>query len=136
MDNFGIDITGEGRKIFTQAMEIAFSQHPHALGYRIDGSRLIFLWVASRYTAGNNSSNALDPAVVAFPFKMDASGAAEFANRWLAEQDYGEEPDHDGSNGRGFRVFNEGWGHVKLMSGATEHYAIVAVEPAWAVYGK
>jgi hypothetical protein len=68
---------------------------------------------------------------VALPFTLDAAGAADFASRWLAEVDYGNEPDHDGDNGKGWTVYNEAWGHVD------GHYsAIIAIAPTWAMYGK
>lgn len=127
MDNFAIDITAEGQKILLKAFEIAFSQFSSTRAYRIDGNRLIFVWGAVK--------DRRDPALVEFPFKMDAPGAADFAGRWLAEQDYGEEPDIDGSNHRGYRVFNEE-GRVKLIDGTTEDFAVVAVEPVWAIYSK
>jgi hypothetical protein len=67
----------------------------------------------------------------ALPFTLDAAGAADFAARWLAEADYGKQPDHDGDNGRGWRLYNESWGHVD------GHFsAIIAVAPNWAMYGK
>ena len=39
--------------------------------------------------------------------------------------------DHDGSNGPGWRVYCEDWGHV-----ATYSAAICAVKPVWLWYGK
>lgn len=68
---------------------------------------------------------------IALPFTLDAVGIADFAARWLAEVDYGKQPDHDGDNGRGWRVYVEGWGHIDSHWGA-----IVAVAPRWAMYGK
>lgn len=68
---------------------------------------------------------------IALPFKLDAEGAADFARRWLAEADYGKQPDHDGDNGRGWRLYVEGWGHVD-----GHRNAIIAISPAWAMYGK
>lgn len=65
------------------------------------------------------------------PCGMDFNLAAEFAWNWLDAQDYGEEPDHDGSNHKGFILFNDAWGHV-----GGDHYAIVAIGKAWAMAGK
>lgn len=62
---------------------------------------------------------------------LGAREAAEYAKRWLDKVNYGPEPDIDGSCEKGFRVFTEAWGHV-----AGRHYCIVAVQPAWAMYGK
>lgn len=82
--------------------------------------RLIFYWTKTDR-----------PDFVAFPFTLDAEGAADFASRWLAEEDYGRQPDHDGDNGKGWRLYCEGWGHVD-----SEYQAFVAVSPRWAMYGK
>lgn len=122
MDNFQIDITAQGKPTLETALRIAFEHnHGPAKGYRIDPEKgLIFLWVVESR-----------PGVVPFPFAMDAVGAADFAWRWLAEQDYGPEPDHDGDNGKGWRVYCEFWGHV-----GGDWRAICAVQPAWAMYGK
>ncbi len=147
MDNFRVDITSEGD--LAPAMALAFSGHRHATGYAVREPvvgarwpddecakhphlwrswkteprprRLVFYW--------SNSERRAD--IVALPFKLDAVGAADFARRWLAEEDFGNEPDHDGDNGKGWRIYNEGWGHVD-----GDWSAFVAVAPAWAMYGK
>jgi hypothetical protein len=66
------------------------------------------------------------------PFKMDKQGLCDFAWAWLQKgADYGSRPDTDGDSERGWRVYNEGWGHV-----SGNCYAIVAIQPFWFVYGK
>lgn len=65
------------------------------------------------------------------PFKMDFKAASDFAWNWLQQTDYGEEPDHDGSNGRGWTIFNGDWGHVFHA-----WQGIIAIRPEWAMYGK
>jgi hypothetical protein len=65
------------------------------------------------------------------PSGMDSALAADFAWSWLVEQDYGSQPDHDGSNHRGFILFNDAWGHV-----GGDSYAIIAIGSAWAMAGK
>lgn len=70
-------------------------------------------------------------SMVKFPCNIDCETATEFAWKWLQEQEYGDEPDHDGSNSKGFVVFNESWGHV-----GHSHGAICAIGPAWAMHGK
>lgn len=120
-DNFHIDITSSGDLL--PAMKIAFegAAGGKAEAYLIDPEKgLVLLWHADRQ-AGETK----------FPFKMDAEGAADFARRWLAEQDYGRQPDHDGDNGKGWRLYNEAWSHVGGYS-----YGFVAVKPAWIMYGK
>lgn len=122
MDNFHLDITSEGD--LATPMGIAFGRLNTAEAYLIDPKKglIFFKWVPS---------NSPPDGLVKLPFKLDAAGAADFAKRWLAEQDYGNEPDHDGDNGRGWRLYNEAWGMIGALSGS-----IIAVKPAWAMYGK
>ena len=122
VDNFHIDIMSEGDLV--EPMKIAFrgAAGSRAEAYVVDPKLgLIFFW----------SANDGPKDIAKLPFKLDATAAADFAKRWLAEQDYGNEPDHDGDNGRGWRLYNESWGRV---GGHT--YSFVAVKPAWAMYGK
>lgn len=137
MDNFKLDIVAEGDKLLASAMDIAFRGGGHSTathyairdaepaveeGYRkapAKKKRLVFMWVEG----GDDA--------IKLPFKLDAAGAADFARRWLAEADYGREPDHDGDNGKGWRLYNEGWGHVD-----GEYQGFIAVTPQWAMYGK
>jgi hypothetical protein len=74
--------------------------------------------------------NAPKPDMVAMPFLLDAEAAYDFARRWLAQAEYPRQPDHDGDNERGWRIYNEDWGHVDGDD------AIIAVSPVWAMYGK
>jgi hypothetical protein len=125
MDNFRIDITALGDNVLAAAIALAFGDRK-AIGYMVSNNnalvaRLVFLWSMSEKREG----------MIPLPFKMAAPQAAEFARAWLAEADYGQQPDHDGDNSRGWRVFNEAWGHVDGLWGA-----IVAVQPAWAMHGK
>ena len=57
--------------------------------------------------------------------------AADFAAGWLGHANYGNAPDHDGDNGKGWRLYCEGCGYVD-----NDHYAFAAVQPVWAMYGK
>lgn len=121
MDNFRIDIISEGLETLKLGMKIAFEKGGStAVAYRINpAGALVFGWHLSM-----NSGTPL-------PVGMDADAAAALAFSWLHEQNYGKQPDHDGDNEPGWRLYNEGWGHVDGDS-----YAIVAVCPAWAMHGK
>lgn len=140
MDNFRIDITAEGRPSLVKAIEIAFAHNAPGgkvesyelttlesdvytgIPESLDGARaLVFRW--SKEDGRKNS--------VPLPFKLDAAGAADWAERWLGEADFGRQPDHDGHNKKGWRVFTGNWGHV-----GSDHYAVCAVIPSWAMYGK
>lgn len=95
-----------------------------ALGYDIHGGskvvRLVFYWAIP------------ESSIKPFPFKAGADFLTQFVEEWLPTVDPGPEPDHDGSNQRGFRIFNnEDWAYV-----GSDHYAFLAVEPAWLMYGK
>lgn len=129
MDNFHINVVAKGRELLGKTLEIAFSEWPRgAAGYRIDkAAGLIFLW--------HVDPRPQDEGAVPFPFMMDPSGAADFAARWLATADYGQEPDHDGDNTKGWRVFLGGFGRVHTSTGEEDH-AVCAVQPAWAMHGK
>lgn len=124
MDNFRIDITSEGQASLLQALGICFAQHRAATHYVVREAeppkprRLVFMWTEAK-------------DAVALPFKLDVEGAADFARRWLDEQDFGRQPDHDGDNGKGWRLYNEAWGHVD-----NQYQGWIAVAPAWAMYGK
>lgn len=123
-DNFHIDIAHEGD--LKPAMRIAFAGAAggKAEGYAIDPDKgLVFFWAIPRPE---------DPRIVPLPFKLDADGAADFAERWLSEQSYGKQPDHDGDNGRGWRIYNEAWAQVQPYG----PYGFVAVKPCWMMYGK
>lgn len=120
MDGIHIDLTSRGSSALATAMTLL--NHKHAVGYLVSPEKgLVFFWYEDRSA----------PGYTALPFKMDHAGMADFAFRWLAEADYGREPDHDGDNERGWRLYTEGWGRIGSWDGS-----FVAVKPAWAMFGK
>lgn len=127
MDNFKIDVTSEGAENFKLAMRLAFLGKSRHSGYSathyadLGEKGLAFYWTDC-------------PGALKLPCKLDAEGAADLALRWMAECPDEKRQgwcDHDGSNGHGFRVYNDDWGHV---AGAWQ--GICAVQPVWAWYGK
>lgn len=121
MDNFHIDVTSEGAEGLLFALRIAFRGRK-ARGYRVvEGKGLVF------FSEGNKSDYS------ELPFQMEHNIAADFVWQWLKEADYGKEPNHDGDNGKGWRVYVDSWGRVSNVGGG---YSICAVAPAWAMYGK
>ena len=146
MDNRKLDVTSEGEQALGMAVRLAWAGKPggKATHYKIvklkekvkyfgnptdwhdselvnaeDGtSTLILLW--------HEEADALP-----LPYPLEVDEAVTFISGWLKKVERVEEPDHDGSNGLGWRVFTENWGHV-----AGHHYAIVGVQPEWAMYGK
>lgn len=125
-DNFHIDMTGVSIEL---ALKVAFSGKKQAVGWAefpanpkllvdLTQKRLVLFWYK-------------DESMTSFPAPLDEAGVFSLVNSWLSAQDYGPQPDHDGDNGKGCRVYNEAWGHV-----ASKHGAFVAIEPAWLMYGK
>lgn len=131
MDNFKVDITSIGEDLLIAAMQFVFKGSgpmSSACGYAIRQPthgkplRIVFYHVVPTH---RDDFRAL-------PFKLDAEGAADFALRWLnGAAEYGAEPDHDGDNEKGWRLYNEDWGHVD-----GDWQALIAVAPNWAMYGK
>lgn len=121
-DNRKLVIENEGRVLFEYGMRIAFGEGEHkARHYAItEKDGLILMW-------GEDTALKSQP----LPYPMTAEVAIPFAWSWLEQADYGQQPDHDGSNGKGWTLHRDGWGHV-----AGSFYAIVGIKPTWAMYGK
>lgn len=114
---FRFDITGE--RNIEGVIALAFSEHKKAHGWLEKDGVLYFYWYAN------------DPGVQAFPVSIGHEAATAMIKDWLEVQNYGTAPDTDGSTGRGWRVYNEHWGHVN-----ESFYGFVAVAPHWIIYGK
>jgi hypothetical protein len=121
-DNFHFDITGAPLE---EALAIAFlgAAGGVAAAWRAeqgDGTpRLILAW--------SDQAEGFQP----LPAAIDAAGAAPLIVKWLRDQDYGPEPDIDGSVAKGWRVYCDSWGKVDGHA-----YSFVAIEPVWNLYGK
>lgn len=163
MDNQQIDVTSEGQDGIVHALEIIWDSA--APGGKATHYKIVKLAKRTRYYArqdaifpsnidgleGYHAHHFSDlqadesgvQTLILFwhdekgaqklPFSLNCKQAAKFIADWLSSPDcdWGGQPDHDGDNGRGFRIFTESWGHV-----AGHSYAIVAAQPAWAMYGK
>lgn len=127
MDNFQLDVRSCVKRHFEEALQIAFDAAPgqKATHYKITKKHgFILYW-------GGNGAKDITP----FPYEMSCKEAIPFIWGWLQKVDYEdyEKPYDDGDvqNEKGFRIFNEMWGHVDSNS-----YAFVAIKPAWAWLGK
>ncbi|SEN68142.1 hypothetical protein [Nitrosomonas marina] len=140
MDNRKIDITSEGFDDLHLAMQLIWRNAPGGTAklFRIDKFRppenpynhiekaedgtptMILYWT-------NEGVNDALP----LPCPMDLDGSVEVVKSWLKQVDYNDDHDIDGSVKKGWRVFTEQWGHV-----AGSAYAICAIQPVWALYGK
>jgi len=141
VDNFKIDVVSKGKETLKLALDIALHHEVHVTHYvviehKIDVNEwdkqdkkrttLVLFW---------SNDESFKPKPSPLPFKMKGEALMSFVWSWLEdtfENDaLGNEPDHDGSNSKGWRIFNETWGHV-----AGSHYGVVGVQPVWAMHGK
>jgi len=123
MDNFKVDVVWEGETTFRTLLAMVLNRRIGKKGkfeyYEIDETYgLVLYWTESK--------NA-----VKLPYPMDLSAIVDFAWNWLKSADYGRQPDHDGDNGKGWRIYTESWGQVK-----SDWATICAIQPVWAMYGK
>lgn len=118
-DNFHFDITGAP---LDECLRIALQGAPggkvQGWGLDTEKNRLLLYW---------NTDEAGTP----FPAPLDLDGVVEVVTTWLREVNYGPQPDHDGHNTRGWRVYNESWSRIGHDWGA-----FAAVEPSWLMHGK
>jgi hypothetical protein len=146
MDNRTLDIVSEGSEALAMALKLAW---PSAPGGKATHYKMLTLVEKVEYYGQPATHHVKTlkedpkgvPTLILFwsaerdstplPYPMPLDQAITFVQGWLKQTDYGEEPDHDGNNHKGWRVFTESWG---LVMG--HHYTIVAVQPEWAMYGK
>lgn len=84
---------------------------------------MILLW----HEESCNGSTAIP-----LPYTLTAEQAVDFLWNFISNCEYPPEPDHDGSNGKGFVVTTGNfWGHIEGF-----HYSTVMVQPDWQMYGK
>lgn len=121
-NDFRFDITSDQN--LEDILKIAFSRQSKAEVWRVDGKRLIIGWY-------NENTYHRDSPWNAFMSPMKSEELVPMVISWLKSQDYGREPDTDGSNRKGFHVYNEAWGHI-----GGDPYAFIAIEPEWITYGK
>jgi hypothetical protein len=118
MDNRQINLQLCEKKEFEIAMRLAVNEHK-TIGYRIEKGILVLYWANS-------------PKAQILPYEMDVLEITNFAWGWLEKnQPDTKKPDFDGDAVKGFRIYNESWGHV-----FDEWQAYIAIQPIWALYGK
>lgn len=146
MDNRTIDLVSEGDKDLEMALTIIWNNCP---GGKATHYKIMKLKRHTQYYGEPKSSHYSEikedpegmPTLIllwheekgaqALPYSLELEEAIHFVKGWLKRVEYDEEPDHDGDNEKGWRVFTEKWGHV-----AGHHYAIVGIQPQWASYSK
>lgn len=150
MDNRTIDVTSEGCEGLELALRLIWPSAPggkatHFKRMRLKRRTQYFPKpnseeIGSHYTQSIEAEDGTPTLVLLWheengaselPYPMTLEDVVPFVEGWLKAANYGTQPDHDGDNGKGWRVFTEGWGHV-----ADHRYAIVGIQPVWAMYGK
>lgn len=147
MDNRSINVVAEGDEALRLAITLAWgkSANQRATHYRFmlvePKTRYYGNPTVDTHTTDYAESPTGKPTLVilwhdengavALPYPMNLEQTIEFIRGWLAQVERGREPSHDGDNGKGFRTFQDFWGHV-----AGYHCAIIGVQPEWAMYGK
>lgn len=138
MDNRIFNVNGKGDEFLLKTLELAFLQQGGYTAARARGwsftkkHGLILHWHVSEPRSSANE-------VHRFPGELTAVQCLPFVSAWLESPeaktvetlDQDSDYDHDGSNGRGWRVFCEAWGHVN-----NDSYAFIAIKPAYMWYGK
>lgn len=101
------------------SLQIAFSGHKTAWGYKSDKDKLVFCWTA-------------DDTFIPFVTPIGWEQAVDIVKGWCKDvADYGTEPDNDGHSSKSWRIYCDYWGHVDR-----NWKAFAAVEPYWAEFGK
>ena len=145
MDNKQIDIISEGNDDLKSTLKLIWGDSKtKVIQYMYTRLKTETSYfgdpVDSHYTSSQISAKGV-PILILFkwdatnamklPYPMDLDDSFSFIKGWLKNVDYGQEPDHDGTNNHGWRVFTERWGNVAGYSSA-----MVGIQPAWAMYGK
>ena len=121
-DDFPIlNVSGSYIERLVTVLELAPYQYARA--YFASDEKLVFFW----------SAEQLPPHAHLLPGKANAELMASLVKSWLNETaKYPEEPNHDGSNTKGWRVYCDSWGMVEGFG----HYSFVAIVPHWIMHGK
>lgn len=144
MDNFSIDLCSDSDEHLRMGIRIAFEQNApggKATHYAIlqDNHEMVLFWHESAmgqklYAEDTHRSyvrTELKGDVVPLPFPLDANAAYGFVSEWLKVAQFDKNPWHDASDGPGFRLFTDYWGHVY-----GSHYGIVGIRAERALFGK
>lgn len=127
MDNRSIDVIAEGDEGIEYAVKLITHQKHYKLiatHYKITILNNITTLILYRF----NDDNA---QTLSLPFELDTENMITFIRQWLNKVEYPGQPDHDGDNAKGWRIFTDAWGHVDHS-----YCAIIGIQPKWAMYGK
>ncbi len=129
MDNFKVDVTARGSDVLSHTIELALCGHFHAASFTEvtvgDHKMLVLHWY---YREGSGQTK--------FPYPFKLEQLLPFITGWLENQDYGSEPDLDGSCSKGWSLFtNIPYEQRKTINQAWD-CVLFAVRPEWAEHHK
>lgn len=158
MDNFFLDVIGEGDKQLKTALSLALRDHlattvsiapcvhdivyhyqdgndepiSHTMKIQID--RMIGVDTMFVFWGKCNEirlPHDFGGEMTGLPFELDEEALFYFVKGWLTKAKIPPAPRFDGSVERGWRVFTD-------QSGGILHspYGLMAIQPAWALFGK
>ena len=158
MDNFNVNVTGEGEEMLRKVFALFDKSSGHfthrITGYEVlpalpepvpptTGSDLeilrdravLILFDHERQIGAGAGSNPLFQSAAGYtplPCPIPVLKAVDLALEWLSVQDYGEdEGDGDVDYKKGWHVYTDFWGHVHGRDSA-----LLGITPTWALYGK
>ena len=127
-DNRIFNVNGEGDEMLLDTLKLIFKQegdNTTAKGWRKSLKHGLIL-----YAYENGDINL-------FPNPLTAEEVFPIVKKYLKSgedvelDDWDKDADHDGSNGQGWRVYCEDWGHI-----GSDHSAFAAIKPVYIWYGK
>ncbi|WCK57542.1 hypothetical protein PP175_26110 (plasmid) [Aneurinibacillus sp. Ricciae_BoGa-3] len=129
MDNQVFNVNGRDWDDLASVLKLAFKlSGKKARAFRIDKKKGLVLYWSENVTGSTALVAPMDGEQI-FPtvkaFLMSEKAEIIELDKW------DKNLNHDGSNAKGWRVYTEDWGHVN-----EDHYAFLAITPAYMWYGK
>jgi hypothetical protein len=128
-DNRRFNINGKEREHFFTALELAFNidRKKTANGWSFDPFKGMIL---HKYDRANINKFMGSPSIETIG-NMVWDWLIEIDESSMPHDDWDMDEDHDGHNGKGWRIYLEDWGRVNGDSSA-----ICAIKPVYLWYGK
>ncbi len=127
MDNFEVRVTARTQAVLEHTIKLALCGHSKICSYtetEVHGVKSLLLhW----YYRKDQTK---------FPYEFEVEQIVPFIMGWLKNQDYGPEPDLDGSCSKGWKLFTE---HPYIQGKPTNpawHNVVFAIQPEWAEHHK
>lgn len=128
-------VAGTGSKLLAEAIDfgcritghVPRPDHPDKKyrkpirGFATDEGRFVLFWADD------------ERRMIGLPASLTAAEIFPMVEAWLEDVAiYPPEPDHDGSNEKGWEVYTDTWGHIDGIG----WHAFLAIRPWWEMYGK